>query len=254
MGILSADTSREAEEVQFDILRARGLTGRFQLLTQAIQESWSLVVAGGCETALERWLGQPCPVKKEGRLVAMQPLSTPLLLAEALDALDVPYVVGGSYASSIHGEPRSTRGCDFLVALGFEHHEPLARALEGEFYLSRSAMEEAQRLRRCFNLIHSESGFKLDVFVSKGRPFDQERLQRGLKIEFGTRSLRFSSAEDTVLAKLEWHSISPGEQQWRDIVGILLLQRDRLDRGYLKFWARELGVADSLQLALNALD
>ena len=111
-------------------------------------------------------------------------------------------------------------------------------------------MEEALELRRCFNLIRLKTGFKVDIFVSRGRAFDKERLERGLLLQLEGGDLRFSTAEDTVLAKLEWHALSPTTQQWRDVLGILLLQQGNLDRGYLTFWARELDVEALLARAI----
>lgn len=251
MGILSVDTAIEAEQVQMEILRRQGSLGRLELTKQAILTSWSLVAMG--RDPLERWLGESRPQFVEEGLSAMQPLATPLQVARVLESLNIPYVVGGSYASSVHGEPRSTRDCDLLVDLSPDHHEALEGALEGEFYLSRSALEEAQRLSRSFNLIHLKTGFKVDLFISQGRPFDDSRLERALVIEVQGQPLRFSSAEDTILAKLEWYSISPTDQQWRDVLGIFLVQGDRLDLGYLNFWARDLGVAKHLARAIDAV-
>jgi hypothetical protein len=57
-----------------------------------------------------------------------------------------------------------------------------------------------------------------------------------------------TTAEDIILAKLEWYWMGDevSDQQWRDILGVLLVQADRLDRDYLRKWAIELGVADLL--------
>ncbi len=251
MGILSLDTSDEAEKFQLDILRRQGDQGRLKLLENAILTSWTLSNLGKKDRSLTS-CQEAAPAEISGELQPMKPLRTPLQAALAFDTLEIPYVVGGSYASSIHGEPRSTRDCDFLADLKTEHLVTLPPLLQKEFYLSETAMEEALRLRRSFNLIHLETGFKIDIFVSEGRPFDEERLKRGISLDIGQQTLRISTAEDTILAKLEWYELHASEQQWRDILGILLIQKNKLDSGYLKFWARELLVEESLQRALAA--
>ncbi len=253
MGILSADTSREIEKIQFQILRSKGVPGRLSLLADSVLTSWALVLAGAGR-ARDRWLGFKSPVEYEEARTEMEPLKTPLLLAQIFDELGVEYVIGGSYASSIHGEPRSTRDCDFLVALASDQLDSFEQKTNGLFYMSRVAAEEAIELNRCFNLIHLETGFKLDIFISEGRDFDRERLKRGQSVAVDGQSLRFSSAEDTILSKLEWYKQYPSEQQWRDILGIFLLQEDKLDLGYLKYWSRELGVSKKLAQAEKALE
>lgn len=63
------------------------------------------------------------------------------------------------------------------------------------------------------------------------------------------------SAEDVVLAKLEWFRMGGdvSERQWRDILGVLKVQQSTLDVDYLEQWAQELGVTDLMQRALEEL-
>jgi hypothetical protein len=97
--------------------------------------------------------------------------------------------------------------------------------------------------------------FKIDVFVSKGRPFDREAAERARPqaIDETPDAARFlvASPEDTVLAKLEWFRLcgETSERQWWDVVGILKVTEDA-DRSYLQRWAASLGVADLLERAL----
>ena len=60
-----------------------------------------------------------------------------------------------------------------------------------------------------------------------------------------------ATAEDTLLAKLEWYRIGGevSERQWRDVLGILKVQAGRLDLAYLRRWAIELKVEDLLERA-----
>ncbi|MCA9778080.1 MAG: hypothetical protein KC800_15230 [Candidatus Eremiobacteraeota bacterium] len=252
MGILSADTSFEAERVQVEILKRLGPDGRLQQLSEATLFNWALVRSGtSLSRAYERWLGQPHPVPPEGEPSPMNPVATPLVAAARLQALGVSYVVGGSYASSIHGEPRATRDCDFLIELTSDNTVALIEAFEDEFYVSRAAVEEALELRRSFNLIHLKSGFKLDMFVSQGRDYDRERIKRGLEIRIDGQVINVSSAEDTIVSKLEWYQLSPTDQQWRDVLGVFLVQGESLDLGYLRFWSRELGLTGLLEKAFK---
>jgi hypothetical protein len=254
MGILSSDTSIEAERIQIGILRNLGPVARLEQLAEATTMNWTLVCATTpIAQSFNRWLGRPHPALPEGELAPMKPIATPLLAATRLETLQIPYVVGGSYASSIHGEPRSTRDCDFVVQMGSEDVDRLMEAFQNDFYVSRPAIEEAIRKKRSFNLIDLASGFKLDMFVSEDREYDRERMQRGLNLEVHGTPIRISTAEDTILAKLEWYTGSPTSQQWRDVLGILLIQGEKLDKNYMDLWARQLNVTDLLEKALQAV-
>lgn len=65
-----------------------------------------------------------------------------------------------------------------------------------------------------------------------------------------------ATAEDTLLAKLEWYRMGGevSERQWRDVLGILKVQAGRLDLAYLRRWAIELKVEDLLERAVNDAD
>ena len=178
-----------------------------------------------------------------------------LPVIEALDSLGVGYYVGGSVASSIHGVPRASIDANLIAELGAEHVAPLAARLSALFYLDEGRMRDAVERRLSFNVIHLASMFKVDVFVSKGRPFDIEASGRARLEALGESpdapKARVASPEDTLLAKLEWYrrGDESSERQWSDILGLLRVRTGRLDLAYLADWARALGVADLLERA-----
>jgi hypothetical protein len=91
-------------------------------------------------------------------------------LITTLDALAIPYMIGGSLASSVHGILRSTNDNDIVAAIREEHVAPLVANLTKEFHADSEAMLEALRLDRPFNLIHFASGCKFDIFPAAGNP------------------------------------------------------------------------------------
>lgn len=175
----------------------------------------------------------------------------------ALDGLGIRYAIGGSFASAVYGVMRATMDADLVVDLALPDVEPLARALIGDFYADAESMREAVQQRSSFNLIHLGTMFKVDVFVAKTRAFDRSQLARRRLIllsEEPQRQAYVASAEDTILAKLEWYRMGGevSERQWRDVLGVLLVQGERLDLGYLKKMATHIGVLDLLKQALQA--
>ena len=185
-----------------------------------------------------------------------EPIAVTLLVVDVLETLHVPYLIGGSLASAVYGVTRATMDADLVADLRPEHVEPLAAALSGAFYLDLETMHHAVRQRSSFNVIHLATMFKVDVFVSKGRPFDRVQIERRTSQVLATepeRTAYVASAEDTILAKLEWFRKGGevSERQWQDVLNVLKVQHGRLDEGYLAGWASQLGVADLLERAVT---
>ncbi|CAN5777879.1 hypothetical protein BH23GEM3_BH23GEM3_04270 [soil metagenome] len=181
-------------------------------------------------------------------------LDITLDLAETLDRLGVPYLVGGSLASSLHGIPRATQDVDLVASLRPEHVAPLVAALEGEFYLDALAIREAVRQQASFNVIHLETMFKADIFVAGDDAVTREemaRRQRFMIYEEPRRELVVASPEDIVIQKLHWFRLGDeaSERQWNDALGVIKVQGPQLDRGYLDRIARLMGVEHLLERA-----
>ena len=185
-----------------------------------------------------------------------EPVAVTLQVINVLDMLGVPYLIGGSLASSVHGVVRATMDTDLVVDLRPEHAEPLVKALGNSFYVDIEAVHDAIRHRSSFNIIHLETMFKVDIFLPKQRPFDKAQFERRTRQVIATnpeRTAYVASAEDTILTKLEWYRLGGeiSERQWRDVLGILAVQQGQLDLTYLQRWSTELGVADLLVKALT---
>ena len=183
-------------------------------------------------------------------------IAVTLAVVDALETLDVPYAIGGSLASALHGVMRATMDADLVADLRLEHVAPLTRSLGDAFYADAETMRDAIRRHGAFNLIHLDTVFKVDVFVARPRPFDRSQLARRqlhLLSEDPERYAYVTSAEDIILAKLEWYRLGGevSDRQWRDVLGVLKVQAGRLDRDYLRRMAVELGVTGLLQRSLE---
>ena len=181
----------------------------------------------------------------------MEPMNIARKVISFFEASDIEYFVGGSVASTIHGEPRFTQGVDIVVRLKAHHIAEMQRSLGEDFYSSDVALNEAVRGRSCANLIHTQTGFKIDLMVSRDRPFEDSRFQRKQPIQDEGGTFWVATAEDTILVKLEWYRDGGevSERQWRDVQTVLMTQ-ESLDHAYLEKWATALGVTGLLEKAL----
>lgn len=166
---------------------------------------------------------------------------------DLLDAHGVPYMITGSFASNYHGSPRATQDADIVIEIDAPRLERLLAVLQDEFYVSEEAAHEALQRREMFNVVHFDTGFKIDLIIRKDRPYSEQEFERRQEGDLLGRKAMFASAEDTILSKLEWSSLGASERQSQDALKVALVQGDRLDWAYLNRWAKVIGVEKLLQ-------
>jgi len=183
-------------------------------------------------------------------------ITTIMPIVEVFEKLGVQYYIGGSVASSAYGIARATLDIDLVSNLKAKHVTSLIKELKTEYYINEQAVLDAIQRSSSFNLIHLETMLKVDVFILKNTPYDHtafSRKQVDTLDEQNAISFFLGSAEDIILNKLKWFQMGGGaaDQQWKDILGILKVQKDQLDQNYLKQWAIELELRDLLERAFN---
>lgn len=175
-------------------------------------------------------------------------------LTGLLDRSEIQYMITGSLGSVYHGEPRSSRDVDIVIAANRESLNDFARLARLDFYVSLDEMQEAFDRHSSFNAVDLETGWKADLIVRKNRPYSEVEFERRQAVEFHGLRLFVVSPEDAILSKLEWAKESRSEIQSRDALGVALVQHGRLDLDYLRRWAIELGVSETLQKILEEAD
>ena len=169
-----------------------------------------------------------------------------LLVVGCFEKLKIPYFVTGAIASIAYGEPRFTNDIDIVVDISSIHVDSVKPYFpENEFYLDVDSMREAINRRTQFNIIHPESGLKVDVIITKRDDFDQSRFTRVKKLHVSeTKSAYFASPEDVIIKKLEYFKQGRSEKHLRDIASMLKISSELIDRAYISSWAKRLTVSE----------
>lgn len=169
------------------------------------------------------------------------------LVIERLDRAGIEYMLTGSLASSLQGEPRATHDIDLVIAIRTASGDA-ARTLraafpEPQFYLDEAAIRNAIAASGMFNMIDTREGDKVDFWLLTADAFDQARFARRTVEDFDGVRLQVSRPEDTILMKLHWAQMSGGsDKQFVDALRVYEVQYGLLDQSYLDAWAARLGV------------
>jgi hypothetical protein len=260
------DTTPEAEAVLRGVMRRRTPAQKWLQLGELFRDARLLHAVGVRSRqpgALVReinrsWLamhGKPDLAPTSDHAIWEQPMPNIRDLREVLGVLarlDIPHALGGSMASSVYGVDRYTQDADLTVEPFPGKEEAFAAAFGPDWYVSLAAVQDAVRRRSSFNLINTASGFKVDLFVRPDEPFAIEAMKRRVPLTFPDapeQPVYLYTAEDVILFKLRWYRLGnhTSEQQWRDVLGVVQVQAERLDRPYLEKWAADLGVSDLWQ-------
>lgn len=183
----------------------------------------------------------------------MTPENVLRIVLEKLEDKGIDYMITGSFASNLHGVPRTTLDADIVILASIEQLENFAKDIEKDFYIDLDTVREAVQKKGMFNIVHYESGFKVDFIVRKEDEYHIEEFQRRRKYKLGEKEYFFASVEDTIFAKLLWAKMGDSERQFKDALNIAKVQRERLDYGYLKKWAKFLGLENMLEKILREI-
>jgi hypothetical protein len=149
----------------------------------------------------------------------------------------------------VWGRPRFTADIDIVIVLQLENVAALAEALRSlseATYIDEASAVRAIQERNEFNFVDWVSGVKVDFWVAKDDPFEKEKFRRRVRRRVLKETIHFISPEDLILAKLLWNKENASARQFEDIESVLIIQK-RLDRRYLRKWAKIHGTLPVLE-------
>lgn len=268
----SSDTHPEIDK--FLMISFRGMPSwqKASLVNEATKGIWQWALIGirnqhpditNAETNFrlaQRWLGKEIAEKlyteNQKQIMNAELIKLAIKMGEIFEQISVPYLIGGSIASSILGEPRATLDIDIVADLKLSHIQALLELMTGEFYIDETMIREAIENNSSFNVIHLDSMQKVDIFLLSSQPLAQEEMQRRQQLLINENPEKFAwlaSAEDIVLQKLIWYRLggNVSDRQWRDVLGVLKVQADKIDLNYLNNWAKTLELEELMLQALQ---
>jgi len=171
----------------------------------------------------------------------------------SLDRLHISYMLTGSLASSLLGDPRSTHDIDIVIEVARDKLAALSREYSSDdYYVSDTAIEQAIKHQGMFNVVDMRGGDKIDFWLLTDDPFDISRFARRRQIEIEGMPISISSPEDTIVMKLRWSQNAGGsERHFRDALRVYNVQLAILDLEYLDQWTAALGLTEDWQRLLH---
>lgn len=175
-------------------------------------------------------------------------IDTLTAVADALEALGIPYAVTGSLASSVHGEPYSTLDADLVLLAPPGKAFELAGQLVPRFYADADTLRQAALSGTFANVVDNATGMKVDLSFLSDDAFLHEVLRRRISLPIGSnpRPFSFVTAEDVILMKLLWRRDTSSAKQWENALGVARVRGARMDWKYLFEKARQLGIEPNL--------
>jgi len=163
-------------------------------------------------------------------------------IAPALERAAIPYMVVGSVAYNAYGEPRATFDIDIVIEPSRDSLLAFLTALPARYYVDHDVALDALARRSMFNVIDADTGWKVDFIVRKDRAFSIEEFARRQRELVDDVAVFVATAEDTIIAKLEWAKLGNSARQLDDVRRLVGVRGDTLDRAYIAHWVGALGL------------
>lgn len=168
-----------------------------------------------------------------------------------LNQANISYMLTGSCAANFYAVPRMTRDIDIIIAIQESELNILLNLFQKDFYIEKSAIQEALQHHGMFNIIHHESVFKIDFIILKNEVYRETEFQRKSSIIFDEIPIWIVSPEDLIISKLFWAQDSMSTMQLNDVKNLIRSIKN-LDYSYMELWIKKLELNSIYEKVRNA--
>lgn len=168
----------------------------------------------------------------------MNPTEILLTVCEILNNLNIKYMLVGADAVNFYGRPRTTHDIDIKIAILPTDIDNIYTSFLNDYYIDRTMIQDAVKYKSMFNIIHNESGLKIDFWILKDGEYEIQRFLRRIKVLIFDKPVYISTAEDLIITKLDWYKESTSEKHYLDALGIYEVQYGKLDEKYIEDWVK----------------
>lgn len=178
-----------------------------------------------------------------------------LHLLEAMELHGIDYMVTGSYASNVHGIPRSTKDADLIVEAPSRELEKLLDALAPPLRPDPQMLFETVTSSKRWIVRVDGSEFVVEIFLLNSHPFDRSRFDRRIRVEvFPGIEAALPTAEDVIVQKLRWSARAGRPKDLQDASDVIAVQGAGLDWPYIERWCDQLDASEVLREARAMAD
>ena len=183
----------------------------------------------------------------------MTPQEATAEVIDAMDALEVPYMLVGSLSCSYYAIPRSTQDADFVVQLESGAISSLAERLGPRFQLDRQMSFETVTATSRYILRSTEDAFVVELFLLSDDAHDQQRFARRRRGRILDRDVPVPTAEDVVITKLRWSHAGRRGKDMDDAQNVIAVQGNWIDWAYVHSWCDRHGTRELLDQVRRSL-
>jgi hypothetical protein len=261
----SIDTNINADLVRFHLYRQRTTIERLilgakyrqssrKLSLECLRQSFpELAAEAFAQKIANAWLQEKCPldyIPPNLMSWSQDPTAIASLLAQILSTANIPYYITSGVAAIAHGEPRATIDLDVVILINITDLPALAANFEANGFYVAGLENVINGSLRCLNITHLETIENVDLMISGREEYDLIKFDRSRFYTLpGSGEVAIASPEDVIISKLIWRRASQSDKQWRDILGILKVQQEKLDFVYLREWVARFGLDEDWQRA-----
>ncbi len=167
-----------------------------------------------------------------------------LTVAEALRKSNISYMLTGALAVNYYGKPRMTHDIDVVVSITINDTAKFKELFDENFTVDAYSISCALKELSMFNIIHKETGLKVDFWIMKGDEYNRKSFERRKWYPYQNIEICLATPEDMIINKLDWFKLSDIDKHYFDALDIYRIQQEKLDIEYINYWCNKKSISE----------